>query len=230
MKKIVAAFSALLLIGILIGYGVSWFFQQTQEKTRKAPVRNVENRSWRQVQLYFTALDGAYLVPETVEIPDCNQESDCIRGLVTELIKGSRLGYVAVLPPQAEILKVEVENDLVTLDFSRKLLDFHPGGSLAELLSLYAIVNSLHESFPYLRQVRILIEGQTRQTLKGHARIDQPVFVDYTYNSPPQMELNDPATTERGISIESLIEAAEGGDDDGHGRNRSFDRDRENQP
>ena len=69
--------------------------------------------------------------------------------------------------------------------FSRQLVDFHPGGSLTELLSIYSIANSLSESFPYIRQIQILVAGEVRQTLKGHVRIDQPIYANFSYDNPP---------------------------------------------
>ena len=102
-----------------------------------------------------------------------------------------------------------MENDLARVDFSRQLVDYHPGGSLSELLSIYSIANSLNENFPYIRQVQILVEGELRQTLKGHARIDQPVYADFSYSQPPLGGEAVPSQGGKGLSIEKLIEGAE---------------------
>jgi spore germination protein GerM len=164
----------------------------------------------REVQLYFTAPEGTYLVSEAGAIPMCDMDRDCINSLLVSLINGSQQGNSAVLPKETKILGVEVENDLVRVNFSRQLVDFHPGGSLSELLSIYSIANSLSESFPYVRQIQILVEGELRQTLKGHVRIDQPIYANFSYNEPP-LTVAPPASTEEGVdaqglSIETLIQ------------------------
>ena len=212
MKKLLLSLLGVLLSGILIGYVVSWFLQQSQENTQEVRIVIKEELPARDVQLYFINPAGDFLVPETQEIPGCDDDRDCIRSLIGRLIQGSQAGHLPVLPKETKILAVEVENDLVRVDFSRQLVDFHPGGSLSELLSIYSLANSLSENFPYLRQVQILIAGETRQTLKGHARIDQPVYADFVYSQPPLGRSVAEQNNAPGLSIEQLIESAESRD------------------
>ncbi len=102
-----------------------------------------------------------------------------------------------------------MENDLVRINFSRHLVDHHPGGSLSELLTVYSLMNSLSESFPYLRQMQILVDGEIRQTLKGHVRIDLPVYVDFTLTQAPDTGIAEPVGEEQDYrEIERLIEEA----------------------
>jgi hypothetical protein len=185
MKKILFGLSGVLLIGILIGYGASWFFQQDQEVEEDVQVVITEEVPVREIQLYFVEPGGTFLVPESYEIPACDDDSECIHNLLLGLINGSSGNNLSVLPKETQVLSVDVENDLVRVNFSRQLADFHPGGSLTELLTIYSLANSLNENFPYLRQLQILIEGEVHQTLKGHARIDQPVYADFSFSEPP---------------------------------------------
>ena len=208
MKKILAGLIVILVVGVLLGYGISWMSQQAQ-KTEDEPIRVViETLPERMVQLYFTAPEGTYLMDETVAIPGCEEDRDCIMSLVQALTKGSQVGNLPVLPQQTAVLNAEIENDLVRIDLSKQTVDFHPGGSLTELLSIYSIANSLSENFPYIRQVQLLVEGEVRQTLKGHARIDQPIYADLSYNQSPnnQGEGDVGAADQQGLSIEKLIE------------------------
>ncbi len=213
MKKIIVGFLGILLIGILAGYGLSWLMQQPQEATEEVRVAITRDVPTQGVQLYFVAPEGTYLLSETREIPLCEDDSRCIRSLLDGLIAGSQLGGGDVLPKQTKILGVDIENDLVRINFSRQLVDFHPGGSLSELLTVYSLINTLNENFSYLRQLQILIAGEVRQTLKGHVRIDQPVYADYSFSQPP---LDFVAVTEegaeQGLSIEKILEQAAPGD------------------
>jgi hypothetical protein len=218
MKKLLLSLFGVLLIGVLIGYGVSWLFQQEQEAEEEVRVVITRDVPVREIQLYFVEPGGTFLVPEYYQISACDDDSDCIRSLLLGLIKGSSQENLSVLPKETKILTVDVENDLVRVNFSRHLVDFHPGGSLTELLSIYSVANSLNENFPYLRQLQILIEGEVRQTLKGHARIDQPIYADYSFSEPPLTgpfpeppEIN---TEDQKLSIEQLIQGSESLGDD----------------
>jgi Sporulation and spore germination len=45
----------------------------------------------------------------------------------------------------------------------------HPSGIEPETLTLLSIIDTLHENFPGVEQVRFLVDGQPRETLAGHA-------------------------------------------------------------
>ncbi|MEA3363465.1 MAG: GerMN domain-containing protein [Thermodesulfobacteriota bacterium] len=185
MKKPLLVLLGLVVVGILAGYGVGWYFQQPEEVGEEVRIVIAEQLPDREIQLYFTDSSGSFLVPETAEIPGCEDDQECIQRLLNSLITGSQQGNLPVLPKETKILATEVENDLVRVNFSKHLVDLHPGGSLTELLSIYSLANSLNENFPYIRQLQILIEGEVRQTLKGHARIDQPIYADFSFSKPP---------------------------------------------
>jgi len=208
MKRILLILVALLLVGVVAGYGIGWLLQQKQQQSsERIPIVVEPDLAPREVQLYFAAADGSKLEPEARMIKGCEEDTDCIRSLLEELRRGPELALLPVLPSQTGILDIELENDLVRLNFSRQLSDFHPGGSLSELLTVYSLANSLSENFPYLRQVQILIDGQVQQTLKGHVRIDQPIYADYSYSNPPVGSLQSEVPGMDEQQIQSLIES-----------------------
>jgi spore germination protein GerM len=186
MKKILLGLAGLLIFGVLAGYGIGWYIQQNKEPLKRIPIVAKEALPPRAVQLYFAAEQGGFLVPEMRQIPGCDDDRACIGSLLAELSRGPQQQALPVLPAATRVLSLEVENDLVRIDFSRQLVDHHPGGSLAELLTVYSLANSLAENFSYLRQVQILVDGKSQQTLKGHVRIDQPVYADFNFSRPPR--------------------------------------------
>ena len=185
MKKSLLGLLGLIVVGVLVGYGVGWYFQQSQEVGEEVRVVIADQLPDREIQLYFADPSGSFLVPEAYVIPGCDADQDCILSLLNGLINGSQQGNLPVLPKETKVLDIKVENDLARVNFSRQLADLHPGGSLVELLSIYSLANSLNENFPYVRQLQILIEGEVRQTLKGHARIDQPIYANFNFSKPP---------------------------------------------
>jgi spore germination protein GerM len=137
----------------------------------------------KEVILYFAARAGDHLVAEARELTGCREES-CLAETVEALAAGPRHGLTAVLPTSARLLAISEENGVATVDFSRELAAAHPGGSMSELLTVYGLADTLAVNFPYIRQVRILIEGQTVETLKGHVDLRRPVAADFRFARP----------------------------------------------
>ena len=138
-------------------------------------------RQLRTITLYFAAPDGAGLVAEGREIADCLVEEDCLRATVQALLDGPVGDLAPVFPPQATLREVTVAGSELQVDFDQVLVDGHPGGSLGELLTVYALADTVAVNFPHLRQVRILIEGAAVETLKGHVDLRQPVSPDFQW-------------------------------------------------
>lgn len=211
MKRMLFSLALVLIIGVSIGYILGWFFQDSRDEVTPIPEIIEETLEGREVALYFAEPQGRYLLREKAGISGCEDDRDCVRALLTLLIAGPQGDLVRVLPETTRIDGVELENDLVRINFSRHLVDHHPGGSMTELLTIYSLINSLSESFPYLRQMQILVEGEVRQTLKGHVRIDHPVYADYslTQSPKPGTSGDEPIREEKdNLEIERLIEEA----------------------
>ncbi len=140
----------------------------------------------REVILYFADPLAQYLFPENREIPDCPDNAACVRQVIAALIAGPAAhNLVPVIPPQASVLAVAIAGDTVTVDFSRDLMTRHPGGSISELLTVYGLADTLAVNFPHLRQVRILIAGESVESLRGHVDLRGPIAADFRYTRPP---------------------------------------------
>lgn len=211
MKKIFLSLTLVLIVGIVLGYIIGWIFQDSEDESIQTPGFIEEPLAEREVALYFAEPQGRYLLRETAGISGCEDDRDCVRALLERLIAGPQGKAVPVLPATTRIEGVELDNDLVRINFSRHLVDHHPGGSLTELLTIYSLINSLSESFPYLRQLQILVEGEVRHTLKGHVRIDHPIYADYAMTQPPRLgtgTLEPTREPQDYDEIERLIEEA----------------------
>jgi spore germination protein GerM len=150
-----------------------------------APPPAQVQRQLRTVTLYFAAPDGSGLVAEGREINDCLVEEDCLKGTVQGLLDGPIGDLAPVFPPQATLRGITSAGSELQIDFDRAMIDNHPGGSLAELLTVYALVDTVAVNFPHLRQLRILIDGAAVETLKGHVDLRQPVSPDFQWVLQP---------------------------------------------
>ena len=176
---------AFLLILVAFGGLVARKYLMSQPAPAVAPAPVEENKQLREVILYFGSPQGTYLVPEAREIEDCLAEQDCVRETVQALINGPVGDLTPILPSHAILRQVTLKDSTAELDFSRDLLSGHPGGSASELLTVYGLADTLAVNFPHLRQVRLLVEGEPVDTLKGHMGLREPVMADFTFTRPP---------------------------------------------
>jgi hypothetical protein len=127
-----------------------------------------------------------FTVPEdrTIEL----QGRPLVIRVLEELIAGPRTpGLHATLPQGTRVLGATVADGVARVDFSRELVDNHPGGSTGEFMTINAIVYTLTD-LDGVERVTILVEGRVLDSLAGHmdlhANLDrggirsQPVFVD----------------------------------------------------
>jgi spore germination protein GerM len=166
-----------LLILIGIGLIIILIFRQEIFDTFKTREKRKDiSREKKAVLLYFSDRDDEYLVGEKREILKRGEVNQEAKETIFELIKGPKGKLVRTLPPRTKLLALRVnEKGVAEVNFSRALSKDHPGGSSAEMMTIYSIVNSLTLNFPQIKKVQILIEGETGETIAGHLSLDQPI-------------------------------------------------------
>ncbi|GAB4178182.1 MAG: hypothetical protein Kow00100_20210 [Geothermobacteraceae bacterium] len=175
----------LILVGVLAAAAGLWSrraLQPTEAPLAQAPTEPQPALEERDVLLYFAAADGLTLGSVSAQVSGCNEDVDCMRGLLALLAAGPPAGrddLAPVLPAGTRVLEVGLDEDVALVDFSRELVAAHPGGSRSELLTAYAVADTLAVNFPWLRQVRIKVEGVPVDTLKGHVDLRLPVTPDF---------------------------------------------------
>ena len=133
------------------------------------------------VKLFFQAADRPGLVIEERAVAFSTDLSRQLRGVVEELIRGSKIGLGPTLAPATKVLDVFVTpRGIAYVDLSKEAVAGHPGGSEAELMTVYSVVNSLTTSFPAVRRVQILVEDRPAETLNGHVDLTRPLPPDMT--------------------------------------------------
>jgi spore germination protein GerM len=135
----------------------------------------------RDVTLYFASPDASQLINLTSRI-NCSDERDCLRKIIEALIKGPVADGLPVVSARASLNNVRIEEDMAILDFDAQFTEGHPGGSQSELLTVYALANSVAVNFPHLRQIQIIIDGAEVDTLKGHVDLRRPLLADFSYS------------------------------------------------
>jgi len=162
---------------ILIGIGlISFFHQQIYDSIKPLFSRWGILVERREVLLYFSDREGEYLIGERREILKKNALREEAKETVVELIKGPEGKLLRTLPPRTKLLNLQINDaGLAKVNFSEALSKDHPGGSSAEMMTVYSVVNSLSLNFPQIKRVQILIDGKPIETITGHLSLKQPV-------------------------------------------------------
>jgi germination protein M len=132
-------------------------------------------------KLFFQSADRRGLVIEERPVAFSTDLSRQLRSVVEELVRGSKIGLGSTLAPETKVLDVFVTSRGVAyVDLSKEAVAGHPGGSEAELMTVYSVVNSLTTSFPAVKRVQILVEDRPAETLAGHIDLTRPLLPDMT--------------------------------------------------
>ncbi|HEY8233500.1 MAG TPA: GerMN domain-containing protein [Vicinamibacteria bacterium] len=133
------------------------------------------------VRLYFEAADKDGLLPEERDVafsPDLAQQ---LRTVVEELAKGPTSGLVPTLPQGTRVIDVFVlAHGVACVSLSGEIAAGLPGGSRAELLTVYSIVNTIVTNFPAVSRVQLVLNDQLATTLAGHVDLGRPLPPDMT--------------------------------------------------
>ncbi len=135
------------------------------------------------VMLLFPGSDGRlHPVLRTVALPAELEER--ARVVVRELLAGTaRQDLLPAVPWPAELLEVFVDGQgTIYVDLTGPAEPL--SGSNVELMTTYAIVNSVLLNCPGLHRLQILLDGREVPTLTGHLDLSRPLPVNKAFISP----------------------------------------------
>jgi hypothetical protein len=132
-----------------------------------------------QVTLFEASDKDGVLYPRTATIPLPEERGrrarDILRALVAQYQQG---GSQHPLAPAAEVVAVYLVNDnLAIVDVSAGFAEGHCSGILVEELTLASMAKTLAANLPGITRMKLLVEGQERATLSGHADLIEPYDV-----------------------------------------------------
>ena len=167
----------ILFLLILIGMGLGVLFhQQIYHFVKPFFERRSIIVERKEILLYFSDQEGEYLIGEKRKIFKRNQIKEEAKETIIELINGPKGKLIPTLPPRTKLLTLQINDEGVTkVNFSPALSKDHPGGSSAEMMTVYSIVNSLTLNFPQIKRVQILIDGKPIETITGHLSLRKPI-------------------------------------------------------
>lgn len=127
--------------------------------------------------LFFASEDGLTLVPTEREVPLAEGSIAQARSILeAQLSAEAAPPLVSTIPKGAALRGIFVsDRNEVFVDLDPSIRAAHPGGTQAELMTVYTIVNALLTNLPNLQEVQILIGGQEADTLAGHVDLRRPL-------------------------------------------------------
>lgn len=115
----------------------------------------------REITLYFADSQAMYIVPEkrTVFVGKDIAEAEFFRIVLEELIKGPAAeNLYRTIPEEVKIEYIEVEGDLLKVDFSEEMHTKHWRGAAGEAMTVYSIVDTMTE-FENIKRVMPTVDG-----------------------------------------------------------------------
>ena len=184
-KKRGGSTGKLLIILFFLGFGLFLFstfrhdilkgFKPKEVKQSKETKQSIPEKK-KNVILYFSDAEGEFLIGEKRAVSQGSSLQEEAKETVVELIHGPSGKLIPTLPSKTKLIALQVDNQgLAKVDFSRNLTQDHPGGSSAEIMTVYSVVNSLALNFPEIKRVQILVEGKEIETITGHLSLNKPL-------------------------------------------------------
>ena len=129
------------------------------------------------VEIYFPSALSDGLVGEFREIFDTATPGDRAKQIIADLISGPTSDdCLRAVSPSTRLRQVYVLSDgTAYLDFSSALTEGVGGGSMTELLTVYAIVDSVALGVREVKRVAILVNGRSLETMNGHLDLSRPL-------------------------------------------------------
>jgi hypothetical protein len=126
--------------------------------------------------LFYVAESGDGLVAVDREVVYAAAPAAQARRIVEAQLAQAPEGQVSAIPAGAEVRSLFLTSrGEAFVDITAPLSTNHPGGSLHEALTVYAIVNALTINLPDITAVQILIDGREVDSLAGHIDLRHPI-------------------------------------------------------
>lgn len=132
--------------------------------------------------MYYVAGDGLGLVRREIEVPYSADPLLRARIVVERQLAAPPRRLLSAFPTGTRLRGVFLADDgNLFVDLSGEVTSQHSGGSLDELLTVYALVNAVTTNVHEVAGVQILVDGREVDTLAGHIDLRQPLTPNLTW-------------------------------------------------
>jgi hypothetical protein len=181
-----------LLVALLVAAvvaGIEWLFAPETAAPVEAPAATAPPAEVAHITatLFYAAPDASALAGVRREVPLAEGTTAQGRQILEAQMEPAPEGYVSAIPDGTTVRAFYItERGDAFVDLASEVTTRHPGGSAAELLTVYAIVNAVTANLPSVQRVQILIDGREADTLAGHVDLRRPLSPDPSLVRPAQ--------------------------------------------
>jgi spore germination protein GerM len=126
--------------------------------------------------LFYITPAGDLLVPVEQDVQYAAAPAEQARRIIERQLAPAPAGQTSPIPSGTTLRSLFVTSKgEAYVDLSKEIVSGHPGGSLHEALTVYAIVNALTANLPDITSVQLLVDGREVDTLVGHLDLRHPL-------------------------------------------------------
>jgi spore germination protein GerM len=182
ISRRLAAYIALIAAAVVAGWTVYALARRSiAEDARSgaaAPAAARAGSPGRKIKarLFYVNDDGARLTGVERDVAYAAAPADQAREIISAQIAPAAAPLVSPVPRGTQLRALFLtERGEAFVDLSRDIVTAHPGGSINELLTVYALVNALTTNLPAITTVQLLVDGRELDTLAGHVDLRRPL-------------------------------------------------------
>ena len=174
-----AGFSALALLAWGVNVGLQYLARTESPDAPVAAAPPAAPTAHITATLFYGAREGLLLQPVRVEVPLAEGAVAQGRQIVRALLQPPPAPYVPVIPAGTTLKAFYVTSSGdAFVDLSSDITAKHPGGTHAELLTIYAIVNTITTNLQGVQRVQLLVDGHEADSVAGHVDVRRPLERD----------------------------------------------------
>jgi hypothetical protein len=178
-RHLLIGVAALLVLVVAMGIYLRQMRRQAGELESTAadalPVAPPASGPTESVTLYVADDAAGILRPRSVQIPLFGGRQQRAEELLRTLLRlYQQPGAAHPMAPAADIRSIYlIDPGAAVIDLNAAFADQHRSGILSEQLTVNSLVETLAVNVPGIQRVNILVGGQSRDTLAGHADLSE---------------------------------------------------------
>ena len=164
MRKMTLLVVLIMIFGIAVG---------SRQDVETASIANPN------AEVYFVDSSMLRLIPQTIRVGKVSRQKAAEK-IIKELIAGrdENPKILRLIPKIKKGMTVKVKNNIAIVDMTQEFVDKHSGERTHEILTIYAIVNSL-TSIDGIDNVKFTIAGQRKKEFQGFLDLRETFIPDY---------------------------------------------------
>jgi len=192
---LVAAVAWGLVVGVPRWQGSSKAVPAAAAAAASAPLPGEESDRRIRATLFYVAENGTTLVGVERDVVYGDTPVEQAQRLVEAELQPVAAPLVQAVPEGTSLRSLFIsERGEAYVDMSSEIATKHPGGTMAELFTVYAIVNVLTVNLPKVTSVQILVDGREVDTIAGHIDVRRPLGKNLSLLPQPAPAATPPAT------------------------------------